>query len=84
MPVDGVEVYCDSCDSPIGHTFVYTDATGVYSFGWARNGVHPLLVRKTGCDVKDPAGTFPDGTGVRNGALTAILASILNFSSADF
>jgi hypothetical protein len=66
VPVDGVEVYCDSCGSPTGHTFASTDAQGSYSFGWAHNGVHPLLVRKAGYDVKDPAGTFPDGTGVRN------------------
>jgi len=65
-PVADVEVYCDSCGSPVGHTFAYPDAQGLYSFSWAANGVHPLLVRKAGYGVTDPTTTYPDGTGVRN------------------
>ena len=64
-PVADVEVYCDSCGSPVGHTFAHTDAQGFYSFSWAANGVHPLLVRKAGYGVIDPTTTYPDGTGVR-------------------
>ena len=45
-PIEGVEVYCDSCGSPDGHTFVYTDANGFYRLEWAANGVHPLFVTK--------------------------------------
>jgi hypothetical protein len=48
VPVENVELYCDSCGSEFGHTFAYTDANGFYSFGWSRNGWHPLLVRKAG------------------------------------
>ena len=31
-PIAAVEVYCDGCGSPYGHTFTYTDAKGFYSF----------------------------------------------------
>jgi hypothetical protein len=48
VPVENVELYCDSCGSEFGHTFAYTDANGFYSFAWSRNGWHPLLVRKAG------------------------------------
>jgi hypothetical protein len=64
-PVEKVEVYCDSCGSPDGHTFAFTDAEGFYTFSWAANGVHPLLVRKAGYAVIDSVMTFPDGTGMR-------------------
>ncbi len=65
-----VEVYCDSCGSPQGHTFVRTNTQGFYSFSWTANGVHPLLVRKAGYAVVNPVQTFPDGTGVRHAAVT--------------
>jgi hypothetical protein len=57
VPIPGVELYCDSCGSPDGHTFVYTDADGFYSFSWAFNGATPLLVRKDGYDLVDPPST---------------------------
>jgi hypothetical protein len=63
IPVEGVEVYCDSCGSPDGHTFVHTDAEGFYSLAWTQNGIRPLLVRKAGYAVRNPTRTFPDGTG---------------------
>ena len=66
MPVEGVDLYCDSCGSPVGHTFTATDANGSYSFEWAQNGVHPLLVWKTGYDVIDATHVLADGTAVRN------------------
>jgi hypothetical protein len=59
VPIEGVEVYCDSCGSPDGHTFVDTDADGFYSLSWTTNGVHPLLVRKAGYALavtRDPSG----------------------------
>jgi hypothetical protein len=62
VPVEGVSLYCDSCGSEFGHTFTDTDANGAYSFGWSRNGAHPLLVRKDGYSVRGATGTFPDGT----------------------
>ena len=66
VPAEGVELYCDSCGSPDGHTFTSSDANGLYSFAWARNGVHPLLVWKDGYVVIDPSGTLSDGRAVKN------------------
>jgi hypothetical protein len=66
VPAEGVQLYCDSCGSPDGHTFTSTDANGFYSFSWARNGVHPLLVWKVGYAIVDPTGTLSDGTAVKN------------------
>jgi hypothetical protein len=63
VPLEGVEVYCDSCGSPVGHTFVYTDADGVYRLEWTSNGVHPLFVTKAGYEIFDPAGTLTDDYG---------------------
>lgn len=66
VPAEGVRLYCDSCGSPDGHTFTSSDANGFFSFSWAQNGVHPLLVWKDGYDVIDPAGRLTDGTAVKN------------------
>ena len=66
VPAEGVQLYCDSCGSPDGHTLTSSDANGFYGFSWARNGVHPLLVWKDGYEVIDPARTLADGTGVKN------------------
>ena len=68
-PIEGVQVYCDSCGSPDGHTFAYTDTNGFYSFSWAQDGITPLLVRKAGYDVLNQIRTFPDGTGERDAAV---------------
>lgn len=38
VPLQGVVLYCDACGSPEGHTFVTTDANGLYRFAWTRNG----------------------------------------------
>ena len=54
VPIEGVEVYCDSCGSPDGHTFVYTDSHGFYSLSWTTNGVHPLFVTKAGYEIVGP------------------------------
>ena len=63
VPIEGVEVYCDSCGSPVGHTFANTDADGFYSFAWAANGVHPLFVTKDGYTLFDPTGRLQDRLG---------------------
>ena len=63
VPVQGVEIYCDSCGSPDGHTFVYTDPDGFYSLSWAIDGVHPLFVTKAGYGIFDPTGKLLDGLG---------------------
>lgn len=54
VPIEGVEIYCDSCGSPDGHTFVDTDANGFYSLSWAVNGIHPLFVTKAGYELVGP------------------------------
>ena len=56
VPLEGVELYCDSCGSPDGHTYVYTSADGFYSLEWTANGVHPLFVTKAGYEIFDPNG----------------------------
>ena len=61
MPVAGVDLYCDSCGSPEGHTFTTSDTNGFYSFEWVNNGVHPLIVWKDGYQVVDPEGMLADG-----------------------
>jgi hypothetical protein len=64
VAAEGVELYCDSCGSPDGHTFTSSDANGFYSFAWARNGVHPLLVWKAGFVVVGPSGAVSEGGAV--------------------
>ena len=63
IPIDGVELYCDSCGSPDGHTFVTTNADGFYRLEWTANGVHPLFVTKAGYEIFDPTGTRRDAIG---------------------
>ena len=54
VPIEGVEVYCDSCGSPQGHTFTYTDSDGTYSFSWTSVGPNPLYVTKSGYENRRP------------------------------
>jgi Carboxypeptidase regulatory-like domain len=63
MPIEGVELYCDGCGSPVGHTSVFTDADGFYSFAWTFNGPNPLFVTKAGYAIVDPTGTLKDAYG---------------------
>jgi len=63
VPVEGVEIYCDSCGSPDGHTFVYTDPDGFYSLAWTIDGVHPLFVKKAGYAIFNPTGKLLDQYG---------------------
>jgi hypothetical protein len=63
-PVEGVQLYCDSCGSPNGHTFTSTDATGFYRFAWTPAGVHPLQVWKEGYEIVAPSVIVADGTAV--------------------
>jgi Carboxypeptidase regulatory-like domain len=62
VAVEDVELYCDSCGSPVGHTFTSTDAEGHYSFAWSMNGVHALLVRKDGYALARADGNYGSGT----------------------
>jgi hypothetical protein len=63
MPIEGVELYCDGCGSPVGHTFVLTDTDGLYSFSWTLNGLNPLFVTKAGYVIVDPTGKLLDREG---------------------
>ena len=55
--VEGVQLYCDSCGSPFGHTFTSTDAGGRYQFAWSLDGQHPLQVWKDGYALAQPEGS---------------------------
>lgn len=48
VPIEGVNVYCDGCGSPYGHTFESTDANGFYSFAYTFSGTNPLQIWKSG------------------------------------
>ena len=54
VPIGDVQVYCDGCGSPYGHTYVNTDAKGFYSLSYTYSGTNYLLIRKDG--YGDPAG----------------------------
>ena len=62
VAVANVEVYCDSCGVPDGHTFRQTDGNGAYSFDGVSNGRTLLLVSKPGYKL-----SRPDETGVSGG-----------------
>ena len=63
VPIEGVELYCDGCGSPVGHTFVLTDALGLYSFSWTLNGLNAIFVTKAGYGIVDPSRTLLDREG---------------------
>jgi hypothetical protein len=44
VPIAGIVLYCDGCGSPVGHTFVTTDAEGLYSFSYVLAGVTEVQV----------------------------------------
>lgn len=66
VAVEGVHVYCDGCGSPVGHTSVFTDRDGVYTFGWAFNGTLPLLVQKDGYTVVGATDVLSNGMSRRS------------------
>ena len=59
-PVEDVDVYCDACGE-FGHTRVYTDTNGFYTFSGVYAGITQLLVRKDGYNVVGP--TVPTVNG---------------------
>jgi hypothetical protein len=61
VPIEGAEIYCDTCGSPVGHTSVNTDANGFYRLAFTPNGLHPLFVTKDGYDL--PVSTVRDRFG---------------------
>ncbi len=59
VPLDGVVLYCDGCGSPVGHTFVTTDANGLYRFEWTLNGKNWIqFISKDGYRYAGPSEPF--------------------------
>ena len=56
-----MELYCDSCGSPVGHTFTTSDARGHYEFEWSMDGRHPLQVWGEGYALANPTGSYGGG-----------------------
>ena len=55
VPLEGVVLYCDGCGSPVGHTFVTTDANGMYRFEWTSDGMNYIqFVSKDGYGYVGP------------------------------
>ena len=67
--VEGVNLYCDSCGSPVGHTFTLTDARGRYEFAWSMNGRHDLQVWKDGYALVRRDGILGKDTGYVSAAV---------------
>ena len=65
MPLQGVEVYCEPCGPPDGHSSRMTGADGVYSFdgaGGVANGQIQMLLFKRGYKLPDqPDLSGPNG-----------------------
>ena len=61
VPLDDVQVYCDSCGFPDGHSWRHTDDKGEYSFNEVFNGPNSLMVSKAGYKLPKPVQTYRDG-----------------------
>jgi hypothetical protein len=60
QPVEGVDVYCDSC-GPSGHSSSVTSIEGHYSFPGTPGGRNMLLLSKSGYNLRRPDSTTFDG-----------------------
>jgi len=65
--VADVEVYCESCDPPLGHSMTKTDAAGGYHFNQAEDGSHLVLLSKPGYRLPRPDWTGAGGIGWMGG-----------------
>jgi len=65
--VADVEVYCESCDPPLGHSMTKTDAAGSYNFNQAEDGSHLVMLSKQGYRLPRPDWTGPGGIGWMGG-----------------
>jgi hypothetical protein len=62
VPIAGVELYCESCIPPDGHTFRFTDANGRYSFTGTTSGTHLVQVATArGYTLRRPDRAGPTG-----------------------
>jgi len=71
-PVAGVEVYCDACGPPLGHTLTRTDSNGVYELNGAPAGLTRVLLSKSGFKLPQPAWVGPAGFGWMGGVDVAV------------
>ena len=83
VPLSGVEVYCEPCGPPDGHSARQTGADGVYSFDGA-GGVAPgriqMLVAKRGYVLPNqPDMSGPNGDGWM-GSVTVLVTGDTNFN----
>jgi hypothetical protein len=76
VPVEGVEVYCDSC-GPQGHTFSMTDGSGAYRLEGAPYGRTTLMLAKPGYGLLQPGSVSPSGGWM--GGIDAFVAGETQF-----
>lgn len=67
LPVAGVEVYCDACGPPLGHTLTRTDSNGIYELNGAPAGLTRVLLSKLGFKLPHPVWVGPGGSGWMGG-----------------
>jgi len=64
IPVAGVDVYCEICDPPLGHSLQVTDAKGAYRFAQAPQQTIYLSIAKPGYVLPNqPDQSGADGLG---------------------
>lgn len=68
--VEGVELYCESCESPEGYSYTASDTRGHYQFAWATNGSHEIQVWKDGYALARRDGSY--------GVLTEYVVATVN------
>jgi hypothetical protein len=76
-PIEGVEVYCEQCGPPLGHSGRFTDRNGAYSFDGAGGVAGPssveLLVAKQGYILpRQPDQSGPSGLGWMGSVVVAV------------
>jgi len=67
FPVAAVEVYCDACGPPLGHTLTSSDSNGVYELKDVPPGPTRVLLSKPGFMLPRPAWLGPGGIGWMGG-----------------
>jgi hypothetical protein len=70
-PVEGVQVYCERCGPPEGHSSRNTDGNGYFSFYGVAAGSTDVLLAKRGYGLPDQPGQGDAGwMGVANAVVT--------------
>lgn len=64
VPVANVDVYCEECTPPEGHSLTSTDVAGAYGFAEVPSGTIRILLSKPGYILPNqPDQSGPDGLG---------------------